>query len=168
MQRFADDNFYAFTRGDILACFTNNNNSLERNITYHSFSEGTILCNALYDGDCVTISEGSINIVMGDYPKVYVKHNKIIQITKDSNSDNNESKESSNKISSGIIIVIIAGIIIFIIIIVIFIFWIYKLKKNILIIFQTNSQYKVKISIDPDKTIGDLIEIYFNKIKRRD
>ena len=50
----------------------------------------------------------------------------------------------------------------------IFIFWIYKLKKNILIIFQTNSQYKVKISIDPDKTIGDLIENYFNKIKRRD
>ena len=168
MQRFADDNFYAFTRGDILACFTNNNNSLERNITYHSFSEGTVLCNALYDGDCVTISEGSINIVMGDYPKVYVKQNKIIQIIHNSDSDNNESKESSNKISSGIIIVIIAGIIIFIIIIVIFIFWIYKLKKNILIIFQTNSQDKVKISIDPDKTIGDLIENYFNKIKRRD
>ena len=129
MQRFADDNFYAFTRGDILACFTNNNNSLERNITYHSFSEGTVLCNALYDGDCVTISEGSINIVMGDYPKVYVKQNKIIQIIHNSDSDNNKSKESSNKISSGIIIVIIAGIIIFIIIIVIFIFWIYKLKK---------------------------------------
>ena len=72
VQRYADDNFYAFTRGDVLACFTNTN-YLERSITYHEFSEGTILCNVLHDGDCVTVSGGSINIVMGDYPKVYVK-----------------------------------------------------------------------------------------------
>ena len=72
IQRYADDNFYAFTRGDILACFSNTN-SLTRSITYHSFSEGTKLCNVLYDGDCVTVSGGSISINMGDYPKVYVK-----------------------------------------------------------------------------------------------
>ena len=48
VQRYADDNFYAFTRGDVLACFTNTN-SLQRTITYHEFSEGTKLCNVLYD-----------------------------------------------------------------------------------------------------------------------
>ena len=72
VQRYADDNFYAFTRGDVLACFTNTN-SLQRTITYHEFSEGTKLCNVLYDGDCVSVSGGRININMGDYPKVYVK-----------------------------------------------------------------------------------------------
>jgi len=72
IQRYSDDNFYAFTRGDVLACFTNTN-SLTRYITYHSFSEGDKLCNVLYDGDCVTVSGGSITINMGDYPKVYVK-----------------------------------------------------------------------------------------------
>ena len=72
VQRYADDNFYAFTRGDVLACFTNTN-SLQRTITYHEFSEGTTLCNALADGDCVKVSGGSININMGDYPKIYVK-----------------------------------------------------------------------------------------------
>ena len=72
VQRYADDNFYAFTRGNVLACFSNTY-SLSRTITYHEFSEGTKLCNVLYDGDCVTVSGGSINIEMGDYPKVYVK-----------------------------------------------------------------------------------------------
>ena len=72
VQRYADDNFYAFTRGNVLACFTNVN-SLQRTITYHEFSEGTTLCNALSDGDCVTVSGGDININMGDYPKVYIK-----------------------------------------------------------------------------------------------
>ena len=72
VQRYADDNFYAFTRGNVLACFTNTN-SLQRTITYHEFSEGTKLCNILYDGDCVSVSGGSIKINMGDYPKVYVK-----------------------------------------------------------------------------------------------
>ena len=72
VQRYADDNFYAFTRGNILACFSNTN-SLQRTITYHEFAEGTKLCNVLYNGDCVSVSGGSININMGDYPKVYVK-----------------------------------------------------------------------------------------------
>jgi alpha-amylase len=72
IQRYSDDNFYAFTRGDVLACFTNTN-SLTRYITYHSFSDGDKLCNVLYYDDCVTVSGGSITINMGDYPKVYVK-----------------------------------------------------------------------------------------------
>jgi len=72
VQRYADDNFYAFTRGDILACFTNTN-SLTRYITYHSFKDGDKLCNVLYYDDCVTVSGGTITVLMGDYPKVYVK-----------------------------------------------------------------------------------------------
>ena len=72
VQRWADDNFYAFTRGNILACFTNIK-SCQRNIDYHNFKNGDRLCNVLYDGDCVTVTNGIIPINMGDYPKVYVK-----------------------------------------------------------------------------------------------
>ena len=72
VQRYADNNFYAFTRGDILACFTITNN-IERSITYHDFKDGDKLCNALDEKDCVTVSGESIQIKMGNYPKVYVK-----------------------------------------------------------------------------------------------
>ena len=72
VQRYADDNFYAFTRGNVLACFSNTS-YLRRTITYHSFKDGDKLCNILYDNDCVTVSGGSIEIEIGDYPKVYVK-----------------------------------------------------------------------------------------------
>ena len=72
VQRWADDNFYAFTRGNVLACFTNVN-SLQRTITYHDFNVGDKLCNVLYDGDCVTVTNEGIPINMGDYPKVYLK-----------------------------------------------------------------------------------------------
>ena len=71
-QRYANDNFYAFTRGNILACFTNVQSS-QYTITYHDFKDGDKLCNVLYDGDCVTVSGRNININMGDYPKLYVK-----------------------------------------------------------------------------------------------
>jgi len=72
VQRYADDNFYSFSRGNVLTCFTNVN-SLQRTITYHEFQEGDKLCNILSDGDCVYVQGGSININMGGYPKVYVK-----------------------------------------------------------------------------------------------
>ena len=72
VQRYADNNFYSFSRGNIFACFTNSN-GIERPITYHDFKEGDKLCNVLSDNDCVTVSGGTINIQMGLYPKVYVK-----------------------------------------------------------------------------------------------
>ena len=72
VQRYADDNFYAFIRGNVLACFTNVQSS-QYKITYHDFKEGDKLWNALYDRDCVTVSGGAININMGDYQKLYVK-----------------------------------------------------------------------------------------------
>ena len=72
IQRYADDNFYAFTRGDVLACFTNSN-GIQRSITYHDFKDGDKLCNIIDENDCVSVNGGSINIQMGDYPKVYVK-----------------------------------------------------------------------------------------------
>ena len=72
VQRYADDNLYAITRGNVLACFMNVQSS-QYKITYHDFKGGDKLCNVFYDEDCVTVSERAININMGDYPKLYVK-----------------------------------------------------------------------------------------------
>jgi alpha-amylase len=72
IQRYADDVFYAFTRGDVLVCVTRGE-SCSRSITYHQFSEGTQLCDALNPSDCVYVSGGAINVNMGQDPKVYVK-----------------------------------------------------------------------------------------------
>jgi alpha-amylase len=73
VQRYSDDNFYAFTRGNILALFTNTDNFLQRTITYHSFSEGTKLCN-IFDlsGDCVYVRNGQIPITIMGEMKVYL------------------------------------------------------------------------------------------------
>ena len=72
VQRYADDNFYSFSRGNVLACFTNTG-SLQRTITYHAYNEGDKLCNILDTDDCVSVSGGAININIGEYPKVYLK-----------------------------------------------------------------------------------------------
>ena len=72
VQRYADDNFYAFTRGNVLACFSNVK-SAKRTLDYHGFNNGDKLCNILYTGDCVTVTNGLITVNMGDYPKVYVR-----------------------------------------------------------------------------------------------
>jgi alpha-amylase len=71
VQRYADNNFYAFTRGNVLACFTNAS-GVRRTITYHDFKDGDKLCDIL-SNDCVSVSGGKIDIEMGNYPKVYVK-----------------------------------------------------------------------------------------------
>jgi alpha-amylase len=48
IQRYADDTFYAFTRGDVFVATTNvgsNGSAQRRTITYHPYKEGTTLCN---------------------------------------------------------------------------------------------------------------------------
>ena len=72
VQRYADDYFYAYTRGNVLIAVSNVMN-LDRVISYHSFNEGDKLCNKLKDEDCVIVKEGKINIHMDGEPKIYVK-----------------------------------------------------------------------------------------------
>ena len=72
VQRYAADNFYAFTRDNLLALFTNTDNYIVTTITYHSYPEGAKLCNVLDTGDCVYVSGGKINVSINGEPKVYV------------------------------------------------------------------------------------------------
>ncbi len=48
IQRYADDSFYAFTRGTVFVAMTNvgtGGDTQTRTITYHPYDDGTVLCN---------------------------------------------------------------------------------------------------------------------------
>ena len=64
IQRYADDAFYAFTRGEHLFAFTNSLDYQARTISYHPYTEGTRLCNVLHPKDCVEVRDGVIPVVL--------------------------------------------------------------------------------------------------------
>lgn len=76
IQRYADDDFYAFTRGELLACFTNKDYQVVRNLTYVEYPAGSKLCNIFDPNDCVYFKDGKINIVLNGRPKVYLLVNR--------------------------------------------------------------------------------------------
>mmetsp|Transcript_8082 Transcript_8082/g.25367 ORF Transcript_8082/g.25367 Transcript_8082/m.25367 type:complete len:483 (+) Transcript_8082:2-1450(+) len=76
VQRYADDNFYAFTRGQLFVATTNvgsHGSDVSRPITYHPYAEGTKLCELLRDpSDCVTVSGGKFQVTLTQgLPKLY-------------------------------------------------------------------------------------------------
>ena len=67
VERYVDDVFYAYTRGKVFVATTNVGQSfarLERVITYHPYSDGTVLCDIFWSGDCVTVQNGKFTIVL--------------------------------------------------------------------------------------------------------
>jgi len=77
VERWQDDQFYAFTRGETLVALTNqgyNSNEITRTISYHPFTVGTKLCNIYYPKeDCITVSSQGIKItLLHGEPKIYV------------------------------------------------------------------------------------------------
>jgi alpha-amylase len=74
VQRYADDVFYAFTRGDILCLFTNTQDYIIRDITYHDYKDGQQLCNMFNKEECVQVKNGKIRITMGGDFKVYIPY----------------------------------------------------------------------------------------------
>jgi alpha-amylase len=72
IQRYADDNFYAFTRDNVLAMFTNTDNFIARTITYHSYKENTKLCNLFKRDDCVYVRNNRIDVTLQGDSKVLV------------------------------------------------------------------------------------------------
>lgn len=62
VERYVDDSFLAYTRGDVFVALTNTHNTIKRTITYHPYSDGTTLCNVFYSGDCVKVQNGSFEV----------------------------------------------------------------------------------------------------------
>jgi len=74
VQRYAWDNFYAFSRGTTLVCLTNSGgSSVTFSLSYIPYSEGQTVCNALASNDCATVSGGVLKVTLTNgLPKVYV------------------------------------------------------------------------------------------------
>jgi len=75
VQRWADDTFYAFTRGNYFFAFTNGQKEQVRNITYQPYKDGTTLCNIFYSTDCVNVANGQfpVYLVNGEVKIFYPK-----------------------------------------------------------------------------------------------
>lgn len=77
VQRYADDSFYAFTRGDVFVALTNVGSSgagVSRSITYHPYADGTKLCSIFYSSDCITVSGGKFEVYLNSgESKIYIK-----------------------------------------------------------------------------------------------
>jgi len=76
VQRYADNQFYAFTRGTTFVALTNggsNSGQISRTITYHPYSNGQKLCNIFYPtADCVVVANGSFGVYLNNgESKVY-------------------------------------------------------------------------------------------------
>eukprot|EP00343_Euplotes_focardii_P004097 CAMPEP_0205815078 /NCGR_PEP_ID=MMETSP0205-20121125/20537_1 /ASSEMBLY_ACC=CAM_ASM_000278 /TAXON_ID=36767 /ORGANISM="Euplotes focardii, Strain TN1" /LENGTH=393 /DNA_ID=CAMNT_0053100407 /DNA_START=138 /DNA_END=1316 /DNA_ORIENTATION=- len=75
VERFVNDEIYAFSRGEVLVITTNEDKKTEVTITYipETYSEGETLVNIFDESDTVTVSNGSIDISVNDgHVKVYV------------------------------------------------------------------------------------------------
>jgi alpha-amylase len=64
VQRYSDDEVYAFSRGDYFFAFTNSRDSQARTINYHSYPDGTVLCNIFHRDDCVEVENGEFPLVL--------------------------------------------------------------------------------------------------------
>ena len=75
VQRYSTSNFYAFTRGNVLVCLTNNGGSstVTYTLTYLPYTVGQTICNALSSSDCLTVTSAGITVSLtSGLPKVYV------------------------------------------------------------------------------------------------
>ena len=67
VERYADDQFYAFTRGNVFVATTNvgsHGNTVTRQITYHPYTAGTRICNVFWAGDCVSVTSAGFAVVL--------------------------------------------------------------------------------------------------------
>lgn len=73
VERYIDNQFLAFSRGDLLVALTNTNGDVKRDVTYLPYKEGTTVCNIFNTSECVTVNGGKLHIdVSNNAIKVFV------------------------------------------------------------------------------------------------
>jgi len=87
VERYVDDSFYAWTRGEVFFAITNQAANLEIPITYHPYADGTTLCNAFWPTDCVTVSDGAFPVYLNDgETKIFMPQSSLYEALKVKNS----------------------------------------------------------------------------------
>ena len=78
VERYVEDNFYAFSRGEFLVALTNQGNDKEIKVTYTPFQDGETVCNIFYPtSDCQTVQGGVDVYLAGGEAKIYVPKDKL-------------------------------------------------------------------------------------------
>ena len=71
--KYADDNTFAFTRGNVLIVVGNNKKQENITVTNDEYNENALLCNKLQSNDCITVdSFKELKIQYEGEPKIYV------------------------------------------------------------------------------------------------
>jgi len=77
VERYADDTFFAFSRGEFLVALTNSGTQ-QRQVTYSPFKDGETVCNIFYPTtDCQTVSNGVNVALQNGESKIYVPKDKL-------------------------------------------------------------------------------------------
>jgi alpha-amylase len=72
IERYAANNFYAYSRGKALMAFSNTDNNLMYWVTYHPYNVGDVVCNIFYATDCVTVTTQGLPVYLdGGECKLY-------------------------------------------------------------------------------------------------
>lgn len=75
VERYVDNEFYAFSRGKFLVCMTNKvSGTVAKFLTYHPFSAGEVVCNIFFpSSDCITVTGSGFNVyLLNGESKIYV------------------------------------------------------------------------------------------------
>jgi alpha-amylase len=81
VERYAADNFYAFSRGQALAAFTNSSGNVSYTVSYHPYSVGQVICNAFYSTDCQTVTSAGVAVYLANgEPKLYLPKSSLIEL----------------------------------------------------------------------------------------
>ena len=75
VQRYADSQIFAFSRGKFLVLLTNRvSGTITKFISYHPFTAGEVICNIFFPTtDCITVNANGFNIyLLNGEAKVYV------------------------------------------------------------------------------------------------
>lgn len=74
VERYADSEIFAYSRGKFLVCTTNRvSSTVTKSISYHPFANGETICNIFYPtSDCMTVN-GAITVhLLNGEAKIYV------------------------------------------------------------------------------------------------
>lgn len=73
VERYVADNFYCFSRNDILIALTNTDSTVTYPVSYNPYTEGQTVCNIFYPTDCVKVTNKTVNVTLvGGETKIFI------------------------------------------------------------------------------------------------
>jgi alpha-amylase len=74
IQRYVSDDFYSFSRAQVLVCLTNSGgDTITRDIFFLPFANGDVVCNIFDSNECLTVNNNQLTVSLTNgLPKIFV------------------------------------------------------------------------------------------------